>query len=72
MAEGHNGKIDPDGIDQMVKKRSDIHYPKPKVVTLTQATELGTVYTQPELIKIKEMARSHSLKIQHQIKTHQK
>ena len=64
MVEGHNGKIDPDGIDRMVNKRSDIHYPKPRVVTLTQATELGTVYTQSELLKIHEVARTHSLKIQ--------
>ena len=29
--------------------RSDIHYPKPRVVSITQATELGTVYSLDEL-----------------------
>lgn len=47
---GANGKIDPAGVERMVRKRSDIHYPKPRAVSLTQATEVGTVYT-PEEIK---------------------
>ena len=64
MVEGHNGKIGPDGIESIVTKRTDIHYPKPKVVSVTQATELGTVYTQSELLNIHEMARVHSLKLQ--------
>ena len=42
---GVDGKIDPAGIERMVKKRSDIHYPKPRAVSLTQSTELGTVYS---------------------------
>ena len=64
MVEGHNGKIEPDGIEITVNKRSDIHYPKPRVISLTQATELGTVYTQSELLDIHEMAKVHSLKLQ--------
>lgn len=64
MADGHNGKIDPADIERLVTRRTDIHYPKPRVVTLTQATELGTVYTRPELLKIRDAARAYSLKIQ--------
>ena len=64
MLEGSNGKIDPEGIDRAVIRRTDIHYPKPKVVTVTQATELGTVYTGAELLNIKKVAEAHSLKIQ--------
>ena len=64
MAEGNNGKIDPDDIERIVTKRTDIHYPKPRVVSITQATELGTVYTQAELLKINKVARTHSLRLQ--------
>jgi threonine aldolase len=46
---GANGKIDPQGIERMVRKRTDIHYPKPRAVSVTQATEVGTVYTIEEL-----------------------
>jgi threonine aldolase len=60
---GANGKIDPAGIERMVRKRTDIHYPKPRAVSLTQATELGTVYTPDELKAIWAKAKSLGLKI---------
>ncbi len=46
---GENGKIHPAAIEKMVKRRTDIHYPKPRAVSVTQATELGTVYSVEEL-----------------------
>jgi threonine aldolase len=46
---GADGKIDPGGIERTVRKRSDIHYPKPRAVSITQSTELGTVYTVDEV-----------------------
>jgi threonine aldolase len=46
---GANGKVDPAGIERMVQKRGDIHYPKPRAVSVTQSTEVGTVYQVEEL-----------------------
>ncbi len=46
---GADGKIDPAGIERMVRRRADIHYPKPRAVSVTQATELGTVYSADEI-----------------------
>jgi threonine aldolase len=60
---GENGKIDPEGIERMVKKRTDIHYPKPRVVSVTQATEVGTVYTPDELKEIWSKTKSLGLKL---------
>lgn len=60
---GDNGKLTPAAIEQLVKKRSDIHYPKPKVITLTQATEVGTVYSRDELLEIRNVADKYALKI---------
>ncbi len=57
------GKMTPDAIEQLVTKRSDIHYPKPKVVSLTQATELGTVYTVEEVRAISAIAKRRKLKL---------
>ena len=62
--DGADGKIDPLNIHSVVTRRTDIHFPKPRVVTVTQATELGTVYTADELKAIHEAARPHELKIQ--------
>ena len=63
LVPGPNGKIDPAGIERMVTRRTDIHYPKPRAVSLTQATELGTVYTPDELKAIWAKTKSHGLKI---------
>jgi len=60
---GENGKIDPAAIGRAVSKRTDIHYPKPKVVTLTQATEVGTVYTPQEIAAIAQQCKQYSLRL---------
>lgn len=63
LTSGEGGKLDPATIEQMVLKRTDIHYPKPKVVSLTQSTELGTVYQRDEICEIWRVARKHGLRI---------
>jgi threonine aldolase len=60
-APGEHGKISPAAIAQIASKRTDIHYPKPRVISLTQSTELGTVYQTGELEAIHETARSFGL-----------
>ena len=60
---GANGKIDPAGIERMVKKRSDIHYPKPRAVSITQATEVGTVYSVEEVKAIRARTKALGLKL---------
>ncbi|MGF1498350.1 MAG: low specificity L-threonine aldolase [Elainellaceae cyanobacterium] len=63
VGKGANGKLTPEAIASIATKRQDIHYPKPKVISLTQATEVGTLYTLDELAAIGEVARRHRLKI---------
>ena len=46
-----------------MERRRDIHYPKPRVVSVTQATELSTVYTPEDLAGIRETCRKHGLRI---------
>jgi threonine aldolase len=60
-ASGAHGKISPEAIAQIALKRTDIHYPKPRVVSLTQSTELGTVYQVSELQAIHETAKKNEL-----------
>lgn len=63
LLEGENGKINPGSIEKMVRKRNDIHYPKPRAVSVTQATEVGTVYTPDELGAIAEMVHRLDLRL---------
>jgi threonine aldolase len=60
-APGLNGKITPEAISFLASKRTDIHYPKPRVVSLTQSTELGTVYQPRELEAIHETTQRFGL-----------
>jgi len=61
---GKDGKVDPKCIEPVVKKRTDIHYPKPRALSLTQVTEVGTAYSIDELRHVAEAARRFGLKIQ--------
>ncbi|MES2817356.1 MAG: low specificity L-threonine aldolase [Pseudomonadota bacterium] len=55
------GKLTPTAIREIALKRLDIHYPKPRVVTLTQATEVGTAYSPEELRAISATCRELGL-----------
>lgn len=61
---GPEGKLAPDQIERLVTRRVDLHYPKPKVVSLTQPTEVGTVYTPSELLAIRAMTDKYRLRLQ--------
>jgi threonine aldolase len=60
-ASGPHAKLTPAAIESIVSRRADIHYPKPRVVSLTQSTELGTVYQKHELEAIHEVTQRFGL-----------
>ncbi|WP_341645721.1 threonine aldolase family protein [Thauera sp. SDU_THAU2] len=62
-ARGGNGKLTPAAMLEVVSRRSDVHYPKPRVVTLTQSTEVGTVYRPQEIAAISASAHEHGLRV---------
>lgn len=62
-ASGADGKLTPEGIERLVTRRNDIHYPKPKVVSITQATEVGTVYNREELLALRSVADKYDLRL---------
>jgi threonine aldolase len=60
---GSDGKIVPDEVERLVLKRSDIHYPKPRVLSLTQTTECGTLYAPGEIAALAARAARHGLAV---------
>ena len=50
LAKTHLGKLDPTDIERLITHRKDLHYPKPKALSLSQSTELGTVYRPGEIM----------------------
>jgi threonine aldolase len=60
---GTNGKIDINQAREVIARQPELHAQKPRVLSVTQATELGTVYTPEELRGLVEFARERSLLI---------
>jgi threonine aldolase len=55
LVEGEHGKVDLEAVERRVTRRNDLHYPKPKVLSITQPTELGSLYEPDELDAIAEL-----------------
>lgn len=56
-------KLTPVAVEALATRYSGPHHVKPAVLSLTQATELGTVYTPAELGALTAVARRHGLKV---------
>src|SRR5436190_19509135 len=63
LAASSDGKLTPELISALVKSRSDIHFPKPRVVTITQATETGLAYSLDEIRAIAATCRALGLRL---------
>ena len=58
-----DGKLSPEGIRAIASSRSDIHFPKPRVVTITQPSETGQVYKVDEVQAISAICRELGLRL---------
>ena len=56
-----DGKIRPEQIVSELIRKGDQHFAQPKVVSITQPTEWGTVYSIKELEALREVCTEHSL-----------
>jgi threonine aldolase len=56
-------KLTPDVVDALARKGRGVHHVKSRALSLTQATELGTVYTADEIGALCDTARSHGLRV---------
>jgi threonine aldolase len=56
-----DGKIDPAGILTQLSEVGFEHHAQPRAVSISQATELGTVYTPAEIRAIADFAHDHDL-----------
>jgi threonine aldolase len=60
---GSHGKLTPEIVRSAFGGRNDVHTPRAATLSLTQATELGTVYTPDEIAALSETARSLGLRV---------
>ncbi len=60
---GAHVRIDAEGLASAIQGRGNVHHAQPSTVSVTQASEGGTVYAVAEIAAIAEVARAHGLKI---------
>ncbi|HLT79469.1 MAG TPA: low specificity L-threonine aldolase [Cyclobacteriaceae bacterium] len=56
-----DGKIYPHQIEDRIQRIGDQHHPQARVISISQCTEYGTVYTVDEVRAIAATARQHNL-----------
>lgn len=56
-----HGKLTPELVATRYERIGDVHFAQPRVLSLTQSTELGTVYTPDELAALTGWARERDL-----------
>jgi threonine aldolase len=63
IARSSDGKMLPGSIHDLATRRQDIHFPKPRVVTITQSAETGTVYSPAEVAAVSAACKEHGLSL---------
>ena len=58
---GGNGKIDNGQTKRLLARANELHSHKPGAISISQATEFGTVYTREEIATITDIARANQL-----------
>ena len=61
LVRGDAGKIDINEVDAVIARQPDVHAHKPRVISITQATEFGTVYNRDEIGAIAGLARKREM-----------
>lgn len=56
-----DGKLTPDAIRPLLEDTGMVHRAQPRVVTISQCTEWGTVYTPEEIAAIADFCHGHAL-----------
>ncbi len=63
VADTPGGKLTPEAVDGLARRYEGFHHVKARALSLTQSTELGTVYTLDEIRALTAVARNHGLKV---------
>lgn len=62
LGEGKGAKLDPEAVTALLATvRNDVHQTQPAVLSITNATEYGLVYTAEETAALGDLARSRGL-----------
>ena len=57
----HDGKLTPNDIREVMYTYNDVHMVKPKMIYISNSTEIGTIYHKQELIDLYQCAKEFDL-----------
>lgn len=60
---GDHARLAPETVDATVRSHFKLHASKPAAVSITQATECGTVYSPAQIAALAEVTHGHGLKL---------
>ncbi len=65
LIDGDGAKVTPMALEHALKHfiKGFVHHVQPAVLSLTQSTELGTLYTPAEIAALSETAHAHGMKV---------
>ncbi|MBS1783604.1 MAG: aminotransferase class V-fold PLP-dependent enzyme [Bacteroidetes bacterium] len=61
IATNQNGQLESKAIARHIIRKGDIHFAQPRLLSITQSTEYGTVYSLSHLQEISQLAHKHDL-----------
>jgi threonine aldolase len=63
--EAANGKLAPTIVEAALARfeKGSVHHPQPSAISITQATEVGTVYRPEEIVALSGIARPNAMKL---------
>lgn len=56
-----DGKLRPEAVAPYLHWRGEVHHPQPRVLSISQVTELGTVYADDEIAALADLAHAHDM-----------
>jgi threonine aldolase len=59
--DGPHGKLSPAAVEGAIQREGDVHANQPAALSISQATEVGTVYRTDEIAALADAARRHRM-----------
>jgi threonine aldolase len=60
---GAGAKLSADAVLRLIIQRDDLHFPKPRALSLSQPTEWGTLYRPEEIAALSAVAHAHGVAV---------
>jgi threonine aldolase len=61
LVDGAAGKIDINEVNAVIDRQPEVHAHKPRAISITQTTELGSVYTREEIAAVAAVAKKREM-----------